>query len=142
MHYRRLMPLLVWLCAAVAAGANPANGDPRKEKLYSMFIAPCCWRENLLAHHSPKADELRAGIDAMITSGLTDDEIKAGLVNRHTLRILALPEGARGQWLAWATPVIVALGASGLLFFIRRSVRTPPPARVPAGPLPDLPESY
>jgi len=33
--------------------ANAANGDPRLERLFSKFMAPCCWRENLLSHSSP-----------------------------------------------------------------------------------------
>lgn len=142
MQYRRLIPVLFWLAGAVAAWANLANGDPRKEKLYAMFIAPCCWRENLLVHHSPKADELRVEIDTMIAAGQSGDAIKAELVRRHSLRILALPVGVLGRWLDWATPLLALCGAAAVYLFIRRSLRSasPQPA-TPAGSLPDLPES-
>ncbi|OYW12345.1 MAG: hypothetical protein B7X34_01990, partial [Acidobacteriia bacterium 12-62-4] len=98
------------LGTALPAAANLANGDPRLEKLYTSYIAPCCWRENLMVHHSPKADELRASIAAAVKAGKTDEEIRAGLVGEYTIRILALPEGAKGQWLWW-TPI--AASAAG-----------------------------
>jgi cytochrome c-type biogenesis protein CcmH/NrfF len=133
--------IFVLLAIAIAAWANPANGDPRKERLYSMFIAPCCWRENLLAHHSPKADDLRREIDALVAAGRSDEEIKTDFVGRYSLRILALPEGARGQFLAWATPVVLLFGACAVVLFIRRSVRITPTTAARPGPLPDIPES-
>lgn len=120
------------------ARANPANGDPRKEKLFSLFIAPCCWRENLLMHHSPKADELRAEIERLIAGGSTDEEIKRAFVEKHSLRVLALPEGARAGWLWWMPPAAAFCGLLGLVFFIHRSRRHP--AAEAARDLPPLPE--
>jgi cytochrome c-type biogenesis protein CcmH/NrfF len=100
--------------------ANPANGDPRLEKLFPQFIAPCCWRENLLAHHSPKSDEMRAEIKRLVAEGRSDGEVKAVFIEQYSIRILALPEGARGRWLAW-TPVVAALAGLGVvLLTIRR----------------------
>ncbi|MCC6536425.1 MAG: cytochrome c-type biogenesis protein CcmH [Bryobacterales bacterium] len=136
--------LLAWLLAgAFVLRANPAYGDPRKEKLYSEFIAPCCWSENLLAHRSPKADEMRGEINQLIAAGRTDEEIRKALVARYSLRVMALPDGARAQWLWWATPVAALLGLAAIVFFVRRSLHTPrPPRPAPAGAnLPDLPDT-
>lgn len=102
--------------------ADQAQGDPRLEKLYATFMAPCCWRESLLVHHSPMADELREEIREWVARGRSDEEIKLALTSRYSTRILSLPEGSRGAWLAW-TPL--AAGLAGLVFvviFIRRSV--------------------
>ena len=124
----------------LALAANPANGDPRKEKLFAMFIAPCCWRENLLAHHSPKADELRAEINKFIEQGRTDEQIRQTLITQYTTRILAVPEGEKGQWLSWTPPAAAVAGLAILAIFIKRSIRPPaPPA--PGTNLPDLPDS-
>ncbi len=132
--------LLATFALAACLFANPAGGDPRKERLYSTFIAPCCWRENLLAHHSPKADELRGEIDSLIAAGRTDEEIKAGFVQRHSLRILALPEGARGEWLAWTPWAALLVGLTTVAWFIRRSRRLQSQAASPVGSaVPDLP---
>lgn len=121
MRLAPIVALLTW--AATALQANPANGDPRLEKLYSQFISPCCWRENLLAHHSPKADELRAAIVRLVAEGRSDEQIKAVFIEEYSIRILALPEGVRGQWLLW-TPWLVALAGLGVVTaVIKRSLR-------------------
>ena len=108
-----------------------ANGDPRLEKIFAQFIAPCCWRENLSAHHSPTADELRAQIIGMIAAGPSDGEIRSGIVEQDSIRILSLPDGARGKWLGW-TPWLVALGGLfAVVAVIRRSL--PPDSMRTAG---------
>lgn len=136
------LPILL-LAASVSLQANPAQGDPRKEKLFAQFIAPCCWRENLLAHHSPKADEMRAEISQWIAEGRTDGEIQQEFIARYSLRILALPQGPRAQWLWWATPVATACGLAALAWFLRRSLQGHPSAAPVAveGKLPDIPET-
>jgi len=136
-----VVPLL--LAAGPPARASLANGDPRLEKLYPMFIAPCCWRENLMVHHSPKANELRAEIARLVAEGQSDDEIKAQFIAQYSTRILSLPEGSLGQWLQW-TPRLLAVAGAGLLaWIIKLSLakhRQQPPA-APTGNLPDLPDS-
>ena len=125
MSKRALHSLLLLFLAALILNANPANGDPRLEKLYAQFISPCCWKENLLAHHSPTADELRAEIKQHIAAGKTDDEIKEAFVAKYSMRILSLPEGVRGQWLAWTPIAAIAAGLCVLLLAIRRLRRQP-----------------
>jgi len=130
--------------AAIAAGvpvalANLANGDPRLEKLFSMFIAPCCWRENLLVHSSPTADELRADIRKKIEAGLSDDQIKAMFLSRYSTRILAMPEGVKAKWLNWTPWLLSAAGMAALTGIVWRSVHREQPVLAQAN-LPELPE--
>jgi cytochrome c-type biogenesis protein CcmH/NrfF len=141
---RRSVFAFPWLAAAWLARplcANPANGDPRKEKLFSMFIAPCCWRQNLLAHASPEAKQLRAEITQWIDEGRSDGAIKQELLQRYTARILAMPEGARGQWLSWSPVVATAAGAVLVAATIGRSIRSAPVTPPPGEKLPDLPDT-
>ncbi len=122
-----------------ALHADPANGDPRLEILFAMFIAPCCWRENLLAHHSPMADELRADIRQRVAGGQTDAQIKEAYLKKYTLRILAVPDGTRGQWLSWTPLAATVAGAAAVGLVIKRMLR--PAAAVPvvaAGELPNV----
>ena len=135
---RFIFPLLLGL--APALWANPANGDPRLEKLFSSYMAPCCWQENLTLHHSPKADELRAEITRMVAAGKSDDEIKKVLVSEYTIRILAMPEGAYGEWLRWTPLAAILIGLAAIALVIRRSLRPAAP-NAPAGALPDFDES-
>lgn len=142
MHRRGVFALPLILAFRGQLRANLANGDPRKEKLFSMFIAPCCWRENLLVHHSPKADEMRAEIGRWIADGRSDDEIKKKLVDQYSLRILSMPEGARAQWLSWMPIAAVSAGLGMIALFVRRSLhnaQSVPPSPT-TGLLPDLPE--
>jgi cytochrome c-type biogenesis protein CcmH len=133
--------IVLCLAAIVCLYANPAGGDPRKEKLYATFLAPCCWRENLMAHHSPKADQMRSEIHSMMVAGRSDEQIKQELVDRYTQRILALPEGAAGEWLAWTPWAALLAGLGAVAWFIGRSrsraADTGPP---PAMAAPDLAE--
>ena len=122
-----------------AAVANLANGDPRLEKLFSMFIAPCCWRENLLVHSSPTADELRADIRKKVEAGLSDDQIKRSFLSRYSTRILAMPEGIKAQWLNWTPWLLSAGGLVALSGIVWRSVHREKPNLAPAN-LPELPE--
>jgi cytochrome c-type biogenesis protein CcmH len=120
--------------------ANAANGDPRLERLFSKFMAPCCWRENLLVHSSPTADELRAEIRKQIAAGKSDEQIKSYFLSRYTSRILAMPEGVKATWLSWTPWVLLASGACAVAAFISRSRKQP--TATPAGEnLPELPES-
>lgn len=134
---RRQMALLP--LAAGAVRADLANGDPRLEKLYGSFIAPCCWRANLRTHQSPKADELRADIQRLIAEGRSDDEIKAQFIDRYTRRILALPEGATGDLLSWMPWAAATAGLGAIGVFLHRSTAQQP-APAPPGELPELPE--
>lgn len=138
---RRYLPLAGMLAAARALRADRANGNPRLEKLYGTFIAPCCWRENLRTHDSPKADEMRAEIQQFIAQGLSDQAISAKYVAKYTRRVLSMPEGQAGQLLQvmpWAAAVA---GAAGLGWMVKRSVeRQKQVAATPAGPLPEIDE--
>ena len=131
---------ILTLPLAAVALADRANGDPRKQKLYSLFIAPCCWRANLLVHDSPKAFELRAEIDRFIAEGLTDDEIKRRYVDRYSVRILSHPEGAAGRWLDWSP--LALIGASLILVgvWLRELLRPGPSPGSPSPPLPPVPD--
>lgn len=133
---RRRAILLTAAMAGMLRG-NVANGDARLEQLFRRFIAPCCWRENLFVHQSPKADELRAAIRKDVAAGRTDAEIQQTLVRDYSTRILAMPEGAARVWLQW-TPVLAgAMGVGAIGWFLRRSMQNSP--AVADGPMAPLP---
>lgn len=108
----RLALAIILLTFAPVVRAQYHSDDPRLEKLFSTFISPCCWRENLTIHDSEIAHVLRSRIRTMVRDGRTDEEIKAVLVKEYTKQILALPEGDQRIWLFW-TPF--GVGAAGLI---------------------------
>lgn len=105
---------------APLANAGFGNENPRLERLFSTFISPCCWRENLTVHDSEVARQLRSRIRTMVLDGRTDEEIKAVLVRQYTRQILALPDGLQGMWLFLTPWLATAAGALGVLFVLNR----------------------
>jgi cytochrome c-type biogenesis protein CcmH len=128
--------VVLLLLAAVPLLGSYGKGNARLERLYSTFMSPCCWQQNLTLHDSPIARELRAEIQRMVASGRSDQEIKADLVRRYSKRMLALPDGPERLWLI-ATPwLLSAAGLFGVALFVRR-LRAEGPS---AGPSRDLVE--
>ncbi len=102
------------------------QGNPRLEKLYATFMSPCCWQQNLTVHDSPVANQLRAQIQQMVQEGRSDEEIKLSLIQKHTKRILAIPEGSQRVWL-FATPWLAGVaGLLALVWAIRRYTNSSP----------------
>lgn len=121
---RSTLIVLVILAAAPVLLAGYGSGNPRLEGLYSTFLSPCCWRENLSVHDSQVAQELRDQIAAMVQAGESDDEIKARLVRAYGKRILTLPEGEERMWL-FLTPLVAAVLGLGLVGLALKRLRTP-----------------
>jgi len=139
---RTVLSLPLLTVAANSLQADPAHGDPRLEKLFTTFMAPCCWRGNLLVHQSPKAQELREEIVKLISAGKSDEQIKAAYVQQYSTRILAMPEGTPGQMLSWAPALATGGGVAAVAWAMQRMRGTAPAPETLAAPatLPPLPE--
>jgi cytochrome c-type biogenesis protein CcmH len=137
---RKAFPLIALvLLSPLVLVASRANGDPRLEKLYGQFIAPCCWAETLLVHSSPLADQMRSEIARWVAEGRTDEQIKAVYVERYSTRVLSMPEGASFEWLVWTPLAALAAGLGIALLAIRRLRRAPAAAVAQESmPLPDI----
>jgi len=103
--------LAVFLLTAGALWGNTTADEDRSRRLSTMFMGPCCWRENLSTHQSPDAAALRQEIRDMVKQGRDDEQIKSSVVAKYTSRILAVPEGPTGRWLSWTPWFAAALGA-------------------------------
>jgi cytochrome c-type biogenesis protein CcmH len=118
-----LAMLAALLAIAPWAEAGYGSGDPRLEKLYGEFIAPCCWRQSIAIHDSPEAEGLRAQILSMIRDGRSDEEIKTALIAEYGKRILMVPEGTEGKWLFWTPWAAGAFGLAALALLLLRLQR-------------------
>ena len=117
---KRFRLAIILVLTASPLFATYGKDNPRLQKLYSTFMSPCCWQQNLTLHDSPIAQQLREAIQIMVKEGHSDEEIKALMVQRYTKRILALPDGPERVWLM-LTPWLASLtGLFGLLSFLRR----------------------
>lgn len=116
---------LLTTLTSIALGGYGSE-DPRLHGLYTAFVAPCCWRDNLAIHESGKADQMRADIQAMVAAGQSDDEIKAAMVQEYGKRILVVPEGGAASWLFTAPWLLGVLGLVLVVVFLRRMRRAAP----------------
>ncbi len=107
--------VVVWLGLYAIQAA-----DTHAQKLYDLFVPPCCWRGSLALHQSPAADQLRQEIDALVKAGKSDEQVKTQLVREFGRQILRTPEGVTGKVL-FAIPLLgTLLALAGLSAYLRR----------------------
>ena len=128
-----LVLMIMFLAAASAAQAGYGAGDPRLSKLYSSFMAPCCYGGDLSIHNSTTAAELRARIALMVREGQTDEQIRDTLVSEYGERILSVPEGSAHTWLFWMPGFFAVIGLGIVIWFLRRMRHAAPKPVVEGG---------
>lgn len=106
------------------------------------LVAPCCWRENLAAHQSPEAEQLRAEIDQLVAAGKTEPEIIELYIERFGQRILREPRGTFFWWLAVTPVVIFLLGFLWIIRYVKKHTRQVAPASVDLNLLPAWPKEF
>ena len=117
----------LWLCLASSLNSqtllNPMQ-QRRAARLYTEFIAPCCWRQSVAIHQSEESMKVRSEIDSKILLGDSDSQIKAALVKEYSHGILMEPEGIRAV-LAYSLPILAfALGLLAVVNWIRSHRQT------------------
>jgi cytochrome c-type biogenesis protein CcmH len=117
---KAVVTAILLLAAVPAAWAGYGAGNPRLSKLYSSFMAPCCFGGDLTLHNSPAASDLRAQIATWVDEGKSDKEIRDILVAQYGKQILAIPEGGAHTWLFSAPAFFVALGGLIVAWFLKR----------------------
>jgi cytochrome c-type biogenesis protein CcmH len=120
MKHTLLAAALLLLVLAPPASAGYGSEDPRLHELYTSFVAPCCWRDNLAIHESGKADHMRAQIREMVDAGQSDEQIKAAMVQQYGTRILVVPEGSAARWLFKTPWLLAVVGLLVVVVFLRR----------------------
>jgi cytochrome c-type biogenesis protein CcmH len=137
----RLLTLLA-LLALVAAPATAMAAKPRASfnDLEDEVMCDVCGVPLNIAN-SPRAEQQRQEIKAMIAKGETKQQIKAQLVARYGPSILATPEGHGFTLAAYLVPIAVLLAALAALAFAlpRWRRRRPPPGDDDADGEPDAP---
>lgn len=129
----RRLALISGIVALALGTAIPALADrpltareqQRANRLYTLFVAPCCWRQSVAVHQSAQGMHVRNEIDQDVAAGKSDAAIKAALIREYGHGILMDPEGMRGV-LAYSVPMLAS--AMGLLFALRWLRRRVKPA--------------
>jgi cytochrome c-type biogenesis protein CcmH/NrfF len=94
----------------------------RAGRLYTLFVAPCCWRQSVAVHQSPEATHVRNEIDAAIEAGRTDTQIKNSLIQEYGHGILMEPEGWRAVGAYSAPALALLIGLFATLRWISRNL--------------------
>jgi cytochrome c-type biogenesis protein CcmH/NrfF len=115
--------LVLLLCAAYALLAQTM---PRERALQEKIVAACCWNESIAFHRSEKAAEMRAELKLLIDQGLSDAVILERFKSKYSARVLIEPQGSASMLIYAVPAVLTILAGAGLVWFIRRWVRTEP----------------
>ena len=121
---KKTIGLLLLLLMAGAAAAVDLEGQAHE--LERLLIAPCCWRQPVADHLSAEADQMRAGIRALLQEGKTKDEILDFYVAQYGQAILAKPPYRGFNLLAYALPGVFLLFLGGGLAWVLASSRRRP----------------
>ncbi len=132
---KHLIACLCFIWAFGAAAIEPldfrdeAEAD-RNRALSAELRCLVCQNQNLLDSDAFLAKDLRREVLELMRRGLSDDEIKAYLVERYGTFVLYRPPVKPATWLLWFGPALfVAAG----LWLVGRAIRRRQPA---SGPLP------
>jgi cytochrome c-type biogenesis protein CcmH len=87
---------------------------------------------------SPRADQQRREIRALIARGLTKDQIKAKLKARYGPAVLALPDDKGFSLAVYLVPILVVAGLVVLVVLLLPRWRRRPPPESPAAAGPEL----
>ena len=120
-----------------ASGVHAGSVDEDARALEGLLIAPCCWRQPVADHFSPKAEEVREGIRSMLEAGRTREEVLDFYVAKYGPAILAQPPYEGLGLLAWVLPGVFLIAlAAWMARYLSRRRRPPAPVQAPAAPAP------
>jgi cytochrome c-type biogenesis protein CcmH len=127
---------LAWVllaCPASSASAPPdaAVLQERAHRVDQALIAPCCFMQTLANHSSPKADELKSEVRALLRAGLSEGEVVQHFVDKYGERILAAPRAEGFNLLAYLMPPFFVLCGLGIYATWVRAHRAAPSATLP-----------
>ena len=92
-------------------------------KVEARIMAPCCYTQTILDHDSEVAAQMRAQVEQMVASGMSEEAIQNYYKARYGERILVTPDGWNGV-IAWSVPwIALASGCAIVVLFIRRQKR-------------------
>jgi cytochrome c-type biogenesis protein CcmH len=117
---------LAGVVAVVLAVVLWPNGSQstaaRAHELETEFKCPECQGLSVADSQAPTSQAIRADIKRRIAAGQGDAEIRQAYIDRYGESILLTPQDSGVSLIVWILPVVVlALGATGIVFALRRN---------------------
>jgi cytochrome c-type biogenesis protein CcmH len=131
---RMLLAALLLAASATFAQAPVEFRDAAEEARFRALTVQLrcvmCQNQSLADSDAQIARDLRAQVLELMRRGLSDDQIKAWLVERYGDFVLYEPPVKPGTWLLWFGPALILLAGAGVVVAIvrRRGAALPPAA--------------
>jgi cytochrome c-type biogenesis protein CcmH len=94
----------------------------RAQNLETEFKCPECQGLSVADSQAPTSRAMRADIKRRLKAGQSDAEIRQAYIDTYGESILLSPQGSGVSLLVWILPIVVlALGATGIVFALRRN---------------------
>lgn len=100
------------------------DANAHAQQIFTELMSPYCPGLTLADCPSPNAFDLRTEIRRRLESGEPIESIRAELVEKFGVQILADPTGTPIGTVIWGVPAgMAAVAAVGLAWFVRRATR-------------------
>jgi len=115
--------VVVVVALAVVMWPNGSQSPAaRAHDLETQFKCPECQGLSVADSQAPTSRAIRADIKRRIQAGQSDEQIRRAYVDNYGESILLTPQDSGVSLLVWILPIVVlALGATGIVFALRRN---------------------
>jgi cytochrome c-type biogenesis protein CcmH len=115
--------VVVVIALAVVLWPNGSQSTAaRAHALETELKCPECQGLSVADSQAPTSRAIRADIKRRIAAGQSDEQIRQAYVDRYSESILLTPQSSGVSLIVWVLPVVVlALGATGIVFALRRN---------------------
>lgn len=115
--------LVVVIALAVVLWPNGSETPAaRAHDLETQLKCPECQGLSVADSQAPTSRAIRADIKRRIKDGESDEEIRQAYVDTYGESILLTPQDSGVSLIVWILPIVVlALGATGIVFALRRN---------------------
>ena len=94
---------------------TPQTLEERAYAIKETTLCPICDGQNVLESNAAIATSIRALVDELVASGLTDDQVRSALANEFGDDVNAIPPSTGWGALVWIVPVVVVIIAIGAI---------------------------
>jgi cytochrome c-type biogenesis protein CcmH len=115
--------LVVLIALAVVLWPNGSRSPAaRAHELETQLKCPECQGLSVADSQAPTSRAIRADIKRRIKDGESDERIRQAYVDTYGESILLTPRDSGVSLIVWILPIVVlALGATGIVFALRRN---------------------
>jgi cytochrome c-type biogenesis protein CcmH len=114
--------VVVVVLAVVLWPTGSPSASERAHELETQLKCPECQGLSVADSQAPTSRAIRADVARRIKAGQSDGQIRQAYVDTYGQSILLTPQGSGVSLIVWILPIVViALGATGIVFALRRN---------------------